>query len=828
MDLPENKKISSKKQSSPEELLEKTVRTEGLAIANDIDDFQLSLEEENSQEKVVEDLADILNADSAQKKFSPSLRRSSKKEDVDEEVASIQNKTRVLTSGAADLIQQVTIARNYLGTKENVPPKMLELQDRLVTELKRQIEYVESLNQMTIARTYDGQKQKKAKRRYFHALIISLVLLLSSVLYFQYGLTESQQQWIMEKSQFNRLLGQKEETIQKQKQEIQHKEITIENKQKDIQEKQKLILKKEEEIKKNVESLSEAQKTIATKNQQLDFIMTDLEVKSYITEKIKNIKDFHDYTQDLLERAKKFQTVLVDGKESLKAKQIEISEVFNQFITTNAILEKKQNSIEENLITMRSRWNALEENFLSFYQENLVFVEGMTTQSHAFLGNLEEKNALFLKHDLKSGGTGSLQKSFEMLEKEHQEQINFDKKLAQSQIALKEMQEKQNAFIKVINFYKQNEMNQKYFSGIQERIDDLNLLYTKIQEYQSKVAQKIDTKELEQNQEKLTSYLSQREKLYFTFMSEVFWDGLLKEAQEDKVSKLLLLQEQKIENFLKQARDIFQAISTIGLSFSEAKNQLEKSIQEQENSLKASPKNIPAIEEETSLPKESPLAQAVFEEFKMYFNMANTEFLVKSSIFSKTSEKLVLKEYTIVKVSARSAYLVLVQTLAPGNQAGNRILKSNNLYWFYDKNKDIVIRVTPNQKAENAINIIDVASISYEDYELKEAITNWEGKSDLYLMKLQAKNKQEFPVIHCLYSISKKLPAKLEYYDQEGKKRYDFYCKSFQITELGKRIQQYIVVDLKENVIIQIEYLNLVKKEIPDYFFDKNSLKQNK
>ncbi|NUM36867.1 MAG: hypothetical protein HUU50_20170 [Candidatus Brocadiae bacterium] len=836
MDPSENKNISPiRRKASKEESLEKTAKMDGSQFSSQIEDFKLSLEEEETFPKKTEmekDLADILEGDTSPKKPTSYFKKMVKEDGVEKEIADLQNKTRTLTSGAESLIQQATIARNYLGAQNNIPPKMLEIQDRLITELKKQIEYVESLNQMTIARTYDGQKQKKAKKRYFKALVVSILLLVSSVLYFEYGLTETQQQWIMEKSHFNRLLGQKEETIQKQKKEIEHKEITIENKQKDIQEKETLITKKEEEIKKNVEDLSKAKKTIEHKEHQLEAMMSELEVKSYITEKVKNIKEFAEYTQNLLEKTKLLHDSTTNYRDALRKRQIEMSENFNQFSNSNVLLETSPKSIDESLITRRSQWSATEEALFTSYRENMAFAESTQKQGESFLQVLEEKNKLFLSYDLKSGGTGNLQKEFEILKKQYKDQQNHSEKLKSLQSFLeKEQKERLQIYTKASIFYKQQAMNQKYFVGMQERTEEVNVLYTKIQEYKKKSEKRIEEKELLEKQQIISNYTDQRESLYKAFMKEVLSEVLFKESQEKKFSNHILSQEKKIEDILEQARNLFKGISAVAKYYSDAKNQLEEDIKQQELALKKASETQPVItptKPEMQTPEEIPLAKNIFEEVKMYFNMANAEFLVKSSIFGKKEEKLLLKDYTIFKVSARSSDSVLVQTLAPSNQSGNRILKSSNLYWFYDKNRDIVIRVTPNQQLENAIDIVDIASISYEDYSAEEKVEKWDDKGDLYLMKLRSKNNSMLPLIHCVYSVSKKLPAKLEYYDQEGKKKYDFFCRSFQKTELGKRIQQYVVIDIKQNIVIQIEYINLVKKEFPDYFFDKNNLKQIK
>jgi len=195
-----------------------------------------------------------------------------------------------------------------------------------------------------------------------------------------------------------------------------------------------------------------------------------------------------------------------------------------------------------------------------------------------------------------------------------------------------------------------------------------------------------------------------------------------------------------------------------------------------------------------------------------------------------------ITNYKRDRLEEESQYEVYVRTtksyvkfLNPRDK-GRSLLMLEDDMWIYIPSTSRPIRISPMQRLSGNVSNGDVARTNYAgDYAavlLKE--DSIDGR-DCYLLELTAKRKgATYPKIQYWISKSDYTPRKAEFFLTSGKNHKTALYDSFQDFQGRHLLARMTIVDkIRREEKSVMEYLRYAPREIPDKYFNKNSMATN-
>ena len=734
----------------------------------------------------------------------------------------------------------------------------------MLDQVQKQVECIEKLEKMLIAKNEEVQRQKRRNRLYLVASFLTFFLGLGgAIAYYEYGLSNQQREYFRERLA-NSALGRK---ILEYEEKLQHSLQKLHKTEEDLQQTNQNLTQKVQEVKQKEQIITQTQQEVIDKEKQLSQKQKEvlekqqtLELKAYIAQALKEINDYLGTVEQQQVAVQQAEQQLREAEKLLRGRQDEIGEGFNQL--PMELFNDLGSKYQEKLLITKAELIKAYEADLAFLGHGIKTCQSLHNQGTSVSQSLKETQDQFL-NPAKKVELDLAKRDFAQTQKLYQEQQAAWQNLPVIQNRLKTFSSvKIEVYQKILKYNQRRLVNQKSFQTMDREFKEIKMLQDSLVKFADKEAFPNQLKQIEKLRGEIESLHTEIRSSYQQFSDKTTDGFIVTDLQsialdDASTSRLTQIQgnierrEQELTPLMDKAQQSYSQLSKIAKSYVEMKSDMEEEVKQRELAHKKAtetiaeplplppltttpthPKEVPRVEQ--PLPTAEPTVELIFNNIQSFFRMSPCEFTVKGSTFEKKSDKLTLKTYSIFKIysqiyesDTQQSIAILVQTLAPQNEAGNRILKRDNIYWYYNREQDSIIRVTPGQQLENAIDIVDIAAISYKDYnpdkQLEKVTFNFET---LYRIVMRARFDQQFPVINCLYSPAKSVPLKFECYNRAGQLNLVIYCKSFQSTGLGRRIKEYVVVDSINNLVVQLEYLNVVKKEFPDYMFKKDYLKQ--
>jgi outer membrane lipoprotein-sorting protein len=191
----------------------------------------------------------------------------------------------------------------------------------------------------------------------------------------------------------------------------------------------------------------------------------------------------------------------------------------------------------------------------------------------------------------------------------------------------------------------------------------------------------------------------------------------------------------------------------------------------------------------------------------------------------KGDKKLEETEYEVYTQRTKS----FVKFLSP-REKGRSLLMLEDDMWIYIPDTSRPIRITPLQRLTGNVSNGDVARTNYAgDYD-----ATLRGEEDVagthcVVLKLTAKRKgATYPMIHYWVATRDFAPCKAEFFLTSGKNHKVAFYEQFADFQ-GKRLLTRMVIHdkIRPDDISVMEFLNFTPREIPDKYFNKNSMSTN-
>ena len=185
----------------------------------------------------------------------------------------------------------------------------------------------------------------------------------------------------------------------------------------------------------------------------------------------------------------------------------------------------------------------------------------------------------------------------------------------------------------------------------------------------------------------------------------------------------------------------------------------------------------------------------------------------------------------IAKGESASGYNSLIDTLAPGNLKGQKLLMQDRNMWFAKPGLSKPVPISPRQKLMGDASNGDIAATNYSgDYKIVSSEDGEFDNEDCVVLNLQAVDKRA-TYDRIKYWISKKrvVGVKAEFYTISGKM---FKMATFEYKNrinLNDKPQEFISRMTITNAIMKddvtvINYSRPVMKKVPDATFNLNLL----
>lgn len=780
--------------------------------------------------------------------------------------------SKALTKSSADLLSITT--RLTLPERPQDPEYMQlrNITQQLVMELGKQVDYVERLSTIAVNKSYKEGRERKSKRRYFKALLVTVCILLGCVIFFKYALTEEQKKAFraqLEKAHLLTKVEEAEKTIIQTQLEVSEKNKQIQEKDQHLKVAQENLGEKEKELQVVEKKVGEKEHQLSQTKAVLSKTQLELQLKSYINSQLQRLKDFSRETEKSLANARDIYQKLQESQHLVQPQYYAMNQLLDQFLETKTILGKFTPSGEEALLLLQASLQNLAEEHALFINKSRTACERAENVFTTFAGLLKRRQAEFLQYaEAKDAGEVEKRIAQEMSGIEamyRNEQSQNRAALTGLQTRLADFQSEQwPGYLKMAEYYQRHSINNSSFSQIYQHLQDLLPLVQEVKEACAKAEPGLPkdwqarSKELAEKQKESATWQPGLSANYWEFIQALTAKTLMETVphvsieNEASGSKLAMLSQQisdkdkQIAAIMDRVNEIYQTMQKHSKYYLDAKELLAKELARPKPTVPASVehKPAPALRTETrDISADKAKFLQIYDNIRSCFKMSGCEFVATTKMLGKQRDKFILQNYVIAKVLAENPLqtqpgAIFFQALAPQEFLGNRILKRGLVSWFYEERNNTVSRLTPqllrlgpSHLFQQMVDTIDLTSLLGQNYELHhefEQITTDTHEAQ-YRFRLQAPGNQEIPSIYCLYSVAHDVPVKLEYCNQANTPTMLVYCRAFQTTPLGKRITKYVVVD-KQNpdLLLEIEYLNVVKKEFPQYVFQKENISQLK
>jgi hypothetical protein len=762
---------------------------------------------------------------------------------------------------SADLIQKAKVA-------DMSEDNLREINQQLVAELEKNVAYVQKLSTIAIGKAYHEDRQRKAKTRYFVAFAVALFMLAASVAYFKYGLTAEQKKYVriqLENWHLLKQVQETEQTVAQKQQEIREKARTIADQTKELQE-------KEQNIKEVKRSASEKEQMLTQTREVLTQTQQELSAKDYITNKLQQLKEFAGELERWREAGHLLEHEFQGTQQTVLVKHSAMSKEFDQLLDAKQLWAELKMPIEEKLLTVQARFYGFQESQLRFLQQGGQTCQASLRELATFAEELQNKQPHLLQYaEKKMSDVPGIEQEFASLENTYQKHA---KTTWPGITALRQQlhlfhKEPFAIYTKLLEYYQRHTMDHKIFVMAYQHLKEAETIYQTVEQIKSQlsdVAGSLDRNKQNQNLvqagQQITVLRQELSLLYRPFMnllSDATWAeeiagwGEQQKRESDclQFGRKMAEHDQKSDSLMSQVHIVYQKIGKIAKYCVEAKEFWQQERARQKNmagkiaekpkvdsKAAATPTSTQPSLQPTALPANQ--LGVLYQNISGYLQMASSECVVTTKIFSRQQDRLVLQSHLIAKVFAAiyrqeavSVSCLLFQALAPQDEVGNRILQRGDVTWFYDERQNSLVRLTPqllrvspNQQFQQTVDIVELIWWSDGEYEIKqgEKITSDKGEK-FYRLLFSAREQTVYPWVYCHYSVAQEMPVKLEYCDANRRPSLVIYCRTFQTTPLGKRAVRCMVMDLANpDFLMEVEYLNIKQKEFPEYIFQKENI----
>lgn len=802
-----------------------------------------------------------------QEDFSKTLERP-----LEKEAKTLLTVTQRLKMNSAELIEKsVSAAPGRDGDPEF--ERLRELNQRLASELGKSVEYAEKLSTIAIGKAYREERQRKSKRRYLQAFVVALLILAPCAIYFKYGLTAEQKKSLRVHLQNLNLVEkvqQKEQEVAQTRQESQQKSATIAEKEKELQQ-------KDQNIQQVKQTIGEKEKQLTQTREVLTQTQQELSAKAYITSQLQKLKEYAQEVRQLRETAVQTGLVLQNSQQAAAEKHSRMYKLFNEFLDSKQIWNELRLPAEESLLTMQSKLHILQESQATFLQHGKDACREIQAELAAFDEELQKRQPYLLQYaEKKMSDVRDVERQMSAIDDAYQTHHTLTRKSVDTWRQQHGQFEEQSlaAYLKVLEYYQRHAINNKTFAMVYQDIQQTEALYKTVQETKTDVGQTSVTGS-KQSQELANAggeiaalrrnFAGMYQKFLATVSDSAWGDEIAawsepgkSEADMSRLQAQMMRYDQTIDALMNEVHTIYQKIGKIGKYCVEARQFWEQELARKKQlsakntdaaKIEAKPSPVATKEPATSKTQTAtkaskPLATgqlaSVLDRTRSSLDMASSEFVATTKIFSRQQNQLVLQSYLIAKVFAE-AYrqqqsiddCLLAQALAPQELLGNRILQRGDVAWFYEERKNSLqrltpqlLRVSPSQRFQQMVDFVDLNWWKEGEYQVQEGeeVTSDKGEP-VYRVLLAAVRPKTFAWVYCHYSAAQEVPVRIEYCDASRTPQLVVYCRAFQTTPLGKRAVRFMVVDMANvELMMEVEYLNIGKKQFPEYIFQKESM----